>query len=161
MWRALRRAAPATCCFLAEAALVYFSRRSLCVFFPPSFLGLSDEPRIAEDSSYLLDDEESSSSWRGYLALAFLLILGVLVLRQWTEMRGIATDFAQRLGIADTPKRVKAQPTVSSSENQAGQSASQSTGTAGENVNPTSTPHENATTPPQEVAKAKLVAKSG
>src|SRR5437899_2477354 len=83
-----------------------------------------------DDSSYLLDDEENSSSWRGYLALAFLLIFGVLVVRQWTEMRGIAADFAQRLGIADVPKKVKAQPTVSSSENQPGQSSSQGTNTS-------------------------------
>jgi hypothetical protein len=121
----------------------------------PSFLGLSDEPRLPDDSSYLLDDEESSSSWRGYLALAFLLIFGVLVVRQWTEMRGIASDFAQRLGIADVPKKVKAQPTVSSSENQPGQSSSQGTNTSSDNVNPTATPNANSANPPPEVAKAK------
>jgi hypothetical protein len=125
----------------------------------PSFLGLSDEPRLADDSSYLLEDEENSSSWRGYLALAFLLIIGVLVLRQWTEMRGIASDFAQRLGIGDTSKRVKAQPTVSPSSEQPGQNPSGATSTAGESANPTSTPNgngnANSTSPNQEVAKAK------
>src|SRR5437879_5970813 len=121
----------------------------------PSFLGLSDEPRVADDSSYLLDEEKSSSSWRGYLALAFLLIIGVLVLRQWTEMRGIATDFAQRVGIGDAPKRRKAQPTVSSSSDQPGQNLAGATSTAGESANPTSSPNANTATPSQEVAKAK------
>ncbi|MCU1307602.1 MAG: Sel1 [Acidobacteriaceae bacterium] len=121
----------------------------------PSFLGLSDEPRVAEDSSYLLDEEEGSSSWRGYLALAFLLIIGVLVLRQWSEMRGIASEFAQRMGIGDAPKRVKAQPTVSASSDQPGQNPAGTTSTAGESANPASSPNANATTPTQEVAKAK------
>ncbi|MCU1285779.1 MAG: Sel1 [Acidobacteriales bacterium] len=115
----------------------------------PSFLGLSDEPRLADDSgSYLLEDESEGSSWRGYLALAFLLVIGILILRQWTEFRGVASDFAQKMGIGDAPRPVKAKPTVSASN---GAPSSEPTATAGDNADPSAS----SPTAPQEVAKAK------
>jgi TPR repeat protein len=50
---------------------------------------------------------------------------------------------------------VNAHPTVSSSENQPGQTSSQGTSTSSDNVNPTATPNANSANPPSEVAKAK------
>jgi hypothetical protein len=114
----------------------------------PSFLGLSDEPSVGEDSSYLLDDDQESSSWRGYLALAFLLIIGLLVVRQWTPIRDIAAGYAQRLGFTDSPKRPKPNPTVSASSATEQKPADATQSPTGDSANPTSSANPSA-----EVAK--------
>jgi hypothetical protein len=61
----------------------------------PSFLGLSDES--TSDSNYLLeDDEPQRSSWRGWLALAVLALLGFLIYKQWNAVQAAAHAVAER-----------------------------------------------------------------
>jgi len=73
----------------------------------PSFLGLSDEgPARNDETYYLLDDEpEKSSSWSGYVLLAVLVIVSLLVIRNWQDVRAVAADYTQRLGLSDAPKK--------------------------------------------------------
>lgn len=60
----------------------------------PSFLGLSDD---ANDSDYLLEDEEAErSGWRGYAAIAILAIVALLVYRQWTAVKHVASELVER-----------------------------------------------------------------
>ncbi len=46
----------------------------------PSFLGLETPP---ERASYLLDDEEPRSHWRGYLAALLIVVVAILAGLQW------------------------------------------------------------------------------
>jgi TPR repeat protein len=63
----------------------------------PSFLGLSDESTGTGSSDYLLyDDEPERSSWRGWLALAVLVLLGFLVYKQWNQVSEGAQILAQQ-----------------------------------------------------------------
>lgn len=63
----------------------------------PSFLGLSDESTGTGNSDYLLyDDEPERSSWRGWLALAVLVLLGFLVYKQWNQVSEGAQILAQQ-----------------------------------------------------------------
>ena len=78
----------------------------------PSFLGLSDEggPRT-DDGSYLLDDSsESGSSWRGYVVMAVIVVLALVVIRNWAQVRAIASDSATKMGLSDSPKRTASLP---------------------------------------------------
>ncbi|HUS18136.1 MAG TPA: zinc-ribbon domain-containing protein [Terriglobales bacterium] len=80
----------------------------------PSFLGLSDAP--AESSDYLLDEDvEGSSTLRTYVALALILLFGVLIYKQWDNVSALGKDLAQRAGVTSTPS-AKPSPT-SSDEN--------------------------------------------
>ncbi len=56
----------------------------------PSFLGLSDAPLIAAEgvSPEVEDDEPRPSHWRGYVAVAILLIFAVLGIVQWRAQAG-------------------------------------------------------------------------
>ncbi len=66
----------------------------------PSFLGLSDAPDSSgssESSEYLLEDEaESSSTARSYIAVALVLLLGVLLYKQWDTVAATGHDLMQR-----------------------------------------------------------------
>jgi hypothetical protein len=85
----------------------------------PSFLGLSDESTSTGDSDYLLyDDEPERSSWRGWLALAVLVLLGFLVYKQWNAVSAGAQMLAQR-ATGETESATgpqKPAPTVSGSD---------------------------------------------
>jgi hypothetical protein len=85
----------------------------------PSFLGLSDESTSTGDSDYLLyDDEPERSSWRGWLALAVLVLLGFLVYKQWNAVSAGAQMLAQR-ATGETESATAPQkpaPTVSGSD---------------------------------------------
>lgn len=68
----------------------------------PSFLGLSDEPNTSSGGEYLLDDEyeqPGSRSWRGWFAVALLLVFGILAYRQWNYMKATASELAKTTGI--------------------------------------------------------------
>jgi hypothetical protein len=67
----------------------------------PSFLGLSDPPDTAD---YLLDEEqdEGSSTARTYIALALILLFGVLIYKQWDSVSAYTKDLAQRAGATTT-----------------------------------------------------------
>jgi hypothetical protein len=69
----------------------------------PSFLGLSDES--TEDSNYLLeDDEPQRSSWRAWVALAVLALLGFLIYKQWNAVQAVAHTVADRAsGLSQKP----------------------------------------------------------
>jgi zinc-ribbon domain len=121
----------------------------------PSFLGLSDEPGDPrnDESSYLLDDEESGSSspWRGYLLLAVLVVVSLLVIRNWQDLRAMATDYSQKLGVSDAPKHPAGPERVTASND-----ASKMTPDAAAEEGKTSTPAENETkdsSKPQQTAK--------
>lgn len=88
----------------------------------PSFLGLSDEPGArSEEGSYLLEDEsESGSSWPGYLMTAILVILALLAIRNWGDIRTFASE---RFGASDSSKHLT-QPERVTAGNQPPQSSS-------------------------------------
>lgn len=90
----------------------------------PSFLGLSDAPDSSgEDSSYLLyDDAESRSHVGAYIFIALLVIVSLLVIRNWQDVRAMAMNYSQKLGFSDTPKPVAGPQRVT-----AGNDASQMT----------------------------------
>jgi len=87
----------------------------------PSFLGLSDEPGAqSSESSYLLEDEsDSGSSWRGYVMLAAFVILGLLVIRNWADVRTMAASYGQKLGLADSQKHTTLPERVTASNDAA------------------------------------------
>ncbi len=75
----------------------------------PSFLGLETPP---ERASYLLDDEEPQSHWRGYLAALLIVVVAILAGLQWraevkTEAYKIGTMLWARMHASS------AQPNVS------------------------------------------------
>ncbi len=73
----------------------------------PSFLGLSDAPDTSgsDDSSYLLYDEPESRSHAGaYVFIALLVIVSLLVIRNWQDVRAMAINYSQKLGASDSPK---------------------------------------------------------
>jgi hypothetical protein len=104
----------------------------------PSFLGLSDEgPRGDESSYYLLDDEPERSSWGGYVLLALVVVVSLLVIRNWQDVRAVATDYSQRLGLTDAPKKPAGPQRVT-----AGNDASQMTPDAAQEEGKSTTPAE-------------------
>ena len=54
----------------------------------PSFLGLSDAPMIAAESLPADADEPRPTHWRGWVAVAILLLFAVLGLTQWKAQSG-------------------------------------------------------------------------
>lgn len=72
----------------------------------PSFLGLSDDnaPRSSEGDYLLYDDEPRRSSWRAWVAVAVLALLGFLIFKQWNSVKAGAQQLAQRAG-AEKPKQ--------------------------------------------------------
>jgi hypothetical protein len=86
----------------------------------PSFLGLSDES--TSDSDYLLeDDEPQRSSWRGWLAVAVLALLGFLIYKQWNTVQAVAHTVTDRAMGATQKQNGQPAPTPSnvSSSNEA------------------------------------------
>jgi hypothetical protein len=125
----------------------------------PSFLGLSDEPSRTDDSSYYLLDEEpeKSSSWSGYVLLAVLVIVSLLVIRNWQDVRAVAADYTQRLGLSDAPKK-PAGPQRVTGDNDATQMTPDATQSEGKSTTPSEqTPAKSDSTKPvdtpQQTAK--------
>ncbi|MEO6119181.1 MAG: hypothetical protein ABIP12_00720, partial [Terriglobales bacterium] len=89
----------------------------------PSFLGLSDEPESSSAASdtpseYLLDDEqESSSTARSYVALGLILLLGVLLYKQWGPVSAAGRDLIQSAKAATSSTAVPTrQPEIAAKE---------------------------------------------
>lgn len=121
----------------------------------PSFLGLSDESSSrGYESSYLLDEEPGSSSpWRGYLVLVAIVVIGLLVIRNWQDVRAYAGDYAQRLGLSDAPKHATSSPERVTTSND----ASKMTPDAAPEEGKSTTPSENKST--NDASKAQQTAK--
>ena len=67
----------------------------------PSFLGLSDEAS-GNGSEYLLDDDQPQrSSWRAWLAIAVLVVVGFLIYKQWSAIQAGAQILTQQTDTAD------------------------------------------------------------
>lgn len=82
----------------------------------PSFLGLSDESTL--DSNYLLeDDEPRRSSWRGWVALAVLTLLGFLIYKQWNTVQAVAHTVTDRAKGATQKQDSQPAPTPSNVSN--------------------------------------------
>ncbi len=87
----------------------------------PSFLGLSDAPDSSGSSEYLLeDDSESSSTARSYIALGLVLLLGVLIYKQWDAVSSVGRDLIARATAAEPAPTTQSSPedqTVSTASN--------------------------------------------
>jgi hypothetical protein len=107
----------------------------------PSFLGLSDAPDTSggDDSSYLLYDEPESSSHAGaYVFIALLVIVSLLVIRNWQDVRAMAINYSQKLGASDSPKPPAGPQRVTSS-NDASQMTPDAAPEEGKRTGPKST----------------------
>lgn len=79
-------------------------RRTPSTISGPSFLGLSDAAESSSSPDYLLDDEpESSSTFRSYVALALILVLGVLIYKQWDTVSAYGRDMIARVAPTAQP----------------------------------------------------------
>jgi hypothetical protein len=120
----------------------------------PSFLGLSDDGGArTDDGSYLLDESaESGSSWRGYVVLAVLVVLALVVIRNWAQVRAIATDSAQKMGVTDSAKRTSTLPERVTASNESPVSSSETAAAPDDKTAP-SKPDATDDSKPKETAK--------
>lgn len=129
----------------------------------PSFLGLSDAPDTSseEDSSYLLYDEPESRSHAGaYVFIALLIVVSLLLIRNWQDVRAMAVNYSQKLGASDSPKPAPGPQRVTAS-NDASQMTPDAAPESGKSTEPKSTDQKpadqsnpaTAKSQPQQTAK--------
>lgn len=83
----------------------------------PSFLGLSDDASTSNGSEYLLDDEQPHRfSWRAWLAVAVLAVVGFLIYKQWSAIQAGAQALTQKADATENkPSPVTTPPAASTS----------------------------------------------
>ena len=82
----------------------------------PSFLGLSDLPSESAGGTYLLEDEPTRSSWRGWVFLALLIVFGILIYRHWAIVSAAGAELTSRAHMpVQTAQKEPAPPAVDAS----------------------------------------------